>query len=66
MENKRPVLITIVVLLFIFTPLTVLGAFSNSNYNPLEENSNHEFYYKGKLWFYNEKNRLMSMSNGNL
>ncbi len=60
MENKRPVLITIVVLLFIFTPLTVLGAFSNSNYNPLEENSNHEFYYKGKLWFYNEKNRLMS------
>ncbi len=60
MENKKAVLITIVVLLFIFTPLTVMGAFFKANVNPLEENPSHDFYYKGSLWFYDTYDKLMS------
>lgn len=51
MKNKKIVLITIIVLLFIFIPLTVIGYFAKGD-NGTIENPNHEFYYHGYLWFY--------------
>ncbi len=60
MKDKKPVIITIVVLLLIFTPLTVISAFVRVGKNPLDENPGHDFYYENKLWFYNENNELLS------
>lgn len=60
MENKKPVIVTIVILLIIFTPLTVISAFIHADRNPLDENPGHDFYYKGKLWFYNSDDKLVS------
>ena len=60
MKDKKPVLITIVVLLLIFTPLTVISAFVKVGKNPLDENPGHDFYYENKLWFYDDNNELIS------
>ena len=60
MKDKKPVLITIVVLILIFTPLTVISAFIKVGKNPLDENPGHDFYYKDKLWFYDEDDKLIS------
>lgn len=60
MENKKASLITIIVLLCIFAPLAILGLIFRDDKNFLEENPNHDFYYKGHLWFYNEKDELLS------
>lgn len=59
MKNKS-VLITIVVSLCIFTPLTILGILNTNNISPLEENPDHETYYKGYMWFYNSNNEFLS------
>ena len=58
MENKKSVLITIIVLLVIFIPLTILGYFNRSE-SKKNENPNHELYYQGYLWFYNASNELI-------
>lgn len=60
MENKKPTLITIVVLLLIFTPLTIIGLLFRDNRHPLEENPTHEFFYKGHLWFYDSEDNYLS------
>ena len=60
MKDKKPVLITIVVLLLVFTPLTVISAFIKVGKNPLDENPGHDFHYDNKLWFYDENNKLIS------
>lgn len=59
MKDKRYSLIVIVILLIIFLPLTVLGYVYKINHKA-EENPNHDFYYQGKLWFYDESNTYIS------
>ena len=60
MENKKSVLITIIVLLCIFVPLTVVGLFKRINISPLEENPNHDTYYDNYMWFYNSNDEFLS------
>jgi len=60
MKNKRSVLITIIVLLVIFLPLTVVGFIFKDDKSLLEENPGHDFYYKGYLWFYDNNDKLLS------
>lgn len=56
-RNKKSVLITIIVLLIIFLPLAFIGTinhFENSaSGKSTGNNKNKEFYYNGKLYFYN-------------
>lgn len=59
MKNKS-VFITIVVLLCIFAPLTIIGFLNKRNISPLEENPNHDTYYKGYMWFYDEEDNFLS------
>ncbi len=60
MQNQKATLITIVVSLLIFTPLTVISAFIKEDKNPLDKNPKHEFFYKGFLWFYDENDKFLS------
>lgn len=60
MENKRIVLITIIILLLLFIPLTVISAFVRVGKNPLDENPGHDFKYKESLWFYDSKDKFLS------
>ena len=59
MKENKAVLITIIVLLCIFLPLSVFGLIKNKEESIKESklvNPNHELYYKGDVWFYdNEK-----------
>ena len=49
MKEDKGVLITIIVLLVIFLPLTILGYIEH---NKMENNYEHKLYYQGYLWFY--------------
>ena len=49
MKEDKGVLITIIVLLIIFLPLTILGYIEH---NKMENNYEHKLYYQGYLWFY--------------
>ena len=60
MNNNKSVLITIVVLLCIFTPLTIVGLLSRKNISPLEENPNHDTYFEGYMWFYDSEDKYLS------
>ena len=60
MKNKKAVLIVIIILLAIFLPLTVLGVIYKNMDPKKEENPNHEFSYKGYLWFYDENDNFLS------
>jgi len=60
MKNKKPVFITIIVLLCIFLPLTIIGFIFKDDKNLLEENPGHNLVYKGHLWFYDEKDEFLS------
>lgn len=63
MGEKKAVLITIIVLLCIFLPFTIIGIVNNKDISkPKEDNENprHELFYQGKLWFYDDKNKLIS------
>lgn len=60
MKNKKVVLITIIVLLCIFAPLSVIGFIFKGDRNLLDENPKHETYYKGKIWFYDESDKYLS------
>ena len=60
MENKRVSLIVIIILLCVFLPLAVIGIINKDGKNMLEENPNHEFSYKGHLWFYDESDEFLS------
>ena len=60
MENKKNVFITIVILLCIFVPLTIIGIFNKTNISPIEKNPNHETYYDGYIWFYDSNNKFLN------
>ena len=60
MENKKSVLITIIVLLCIFAPLTIIGLLGKENISPIEENPNHDTYFDGYIWFYNTNDEFLS------
>lgn len=63
-DHKKGVLITIIVLLVIFLPLSVLSYAlhkmdENNNEKKHEENPSHELYYQGKLYFYDKDENLL-------
>lgn len=60
LTNNKSVIITIVVLLCIFTPLAIIGLLARENISILEENPNHETYFDGYMWFYNTKDEYLS------
>lgn len=59
MTNKKTTFIVMIVLFVISLSFTIIGFLNNNNGHVLEENKNHEFYYKGYLWFY-DNNKLIS------
>lgn len=59
MQNRKSILVTIIVLLILFVPLAIFSTILHfQNKNVGEENPNHEFFYNGKLYFY-ENNELL-------
>lgn len=60
MNKDKKVLITIIVLLCIFAPLSIIGLLSRQNISPLEENPDHDTYYDGHIWFYNSNDEFLS------
>lgn len=60
MKNNKVVLITIVVLLCVFAPLTAIGFIFRDDRNLLDENPNHDTYYKGYIWFYDNDDKFLS------
>lgn len=59
MKNKKATFITIIVLLSIFTPLTVASFFLKGNV-VMERNPNHKMYHEGYIWFYDKKDELIN------
>jgi len=60
MKNKKVVFVTIIILLCIFVPLTAVGLIFRDDKNLLDENPGHDLYYKGKIWFYDNDDKLLS------
>lgn len=60
MENKKIVLIVIIILLAIFAPLTVLGYIERAKNPTAKENPKHELYYKGYIWFYDSEDNYIN------
>lgn len=58
MRDNRYSLVIIILLLIIFFPLTIYGYIYRSN-NKIDDNPNHDMYYKGKVWFYNNSSELL-------
>lgn len=67
MEKNKPkkgVLITIIVLLIIFIPLTVFSFVLHAMQkdepkNLVDKNTNHDFLFQGSLYFYNQEDKLI-------
>ena len=61
--NRKGVLITIIVLLILFIPLSICSFFlhlqKNNNNQNIDSNPNHEFYHSGKLYFYGLESQLL-------
>lgn len=60
MINKKTVLVTIIILLCLFVPLTIVSYFLKEDENPFDDNPHHDFYYQNKLWFYDENDKLVN------
>jgi len=60
MKNNKSVLITIIVLLCLFVPLTIVGFIFKDDKNLLDENPGHDTFYKGHIWFYDNDDKLLS------
>lgn len=60
-KNKKSVLITNIVLLIIFVPCAIVGIINHNNTGDTK-NNNRDFYYKGKLYFYDYENLLGTYS----
>lgn len=60
MENKKATFITIIVLLCVFAPLTIIGFINKDDKKIFEENPNHETFYKGYIWFYDDNDKFLS------
>lgn len=63
-KPRKGVLITIIVLLIIFIPLSIcsyaLHKMNEKNgFNNRDENINHEFHYQNKLYFYDQADKLI-------
>ena len=58
MKANKYSLVIIILLLVITLPLTVMGYIYKQNHK-VDENKNHEMYYKGKIWFYNNSGELL-------
>lgn len=63
-EPRKGVLITIIVLLIIFIPLSICSFVlhkmdDEKGFTKHEENLNHEFYYQNKLYFYDNTDKLI-------
>jgi hypothetical protein len=59
MKNRKATLISIIVLLVIFIPITIYSTFMHfKNMIEYDDNINHEFRYDGKLYFYNNDELL--------
>ena len=56
-KNKKIILTIILILLIIFSSLTILSAYLRNNKG---ENPNHDFYYANYLWFYDDNKELIS------
>ena len=54
MEKNKGTLITIIILLIIFIPCTIIGVSKHFE----EKNKNHDFYFEGQLYFYNNDNLI--------
>lgn len=59
MKNKKVTFWVIVILLVILLPITIVGTFVKFNRTENRENPNHDMYYNGHIWFY-DNNELMS------
>lgn len=60
MKNNKSVLITIIVLLCVFFPLTIVGFIFKDDKNLLDENPAHDTFYKGHIWFYDNNDKFLS------
>jgi len=60
MKNKKVVLITIIVLLCVFAPLTIFSFIFKDDRNLLDENPKHEQFYEDSIWFYDNGDKLIS------
>ena len=60
MKNNKVVLIIILFFLAIFLPFTIIGTIFKKTELKNEENINHEFQYKGYLWFYDKDEKFLS------
>lgn len=63
-KPKKGVLITIIILLVIFLPLSILSFVlhemdKNDPKNNVVENPNHDLYFQGKLYFYDKNDKLL-------
>lgn len=54
MEKNKGTLITIILLLMIFIPCTIIGMTKHFE----EQNKNHDFHYNGSLYFYDNDNLI--------
>lgn len=67
MTNKKiekGALITTIILLVIFVPLSCLSMYFHIKGTPkTEENINHEFHFNNKLWFYSSEGTLLGSYN---
>ncbi len=62
MKTKKSTLYTIIALLVIFVPLTSYGIYqkiTSKVENITKENPNHDFYYQGRLYFYDEQGNFL-------
>lgn len=57
MKEDKGVLITIIVLLAIFLPLTILGYIQNQR---IENNSEKKLHHNGYMWFYDDSGNFLS------
>jgi hypothetical protein len=59
MKNRKVTLISIIVLLIIFVPISIFSTIMHfKNIVEYDDNINHEFRYDGKLYFYNNDKLL--------
>ena len=60
-KNKKSVLITNIILLVIFVPCAIVGTLNRTSSGG-SSNKNRDFFYKGKLYFYDYENLLGTYS----
>lgn len=59
MKNNKVTLLSIIILLCLFLPLTIIGFIFKDDRNLLDENPKHDLYYKDKIWFYDKDDKFI-------